>query len=182
MRLPVVEKNGCLCERCVALCCRYFALEIDKPETKREFEDLRWYLLHEDTQIFVEEGEWYLQVNRKCRALLPDNRCGIYENRPSICREYNTTGCDWHADAYDYELMFTEPEQLERYMHEYLRKKRQARRKKAVKGRKHGGGVRTATRAKRKGAYRRRSSTNRTPGANNGTAGVRRALPLLESA
>jgi Fe-S-cluster containining protein len=134
MKLPVLEKGGCLCDRCVALCCRYFALEIEKPETRRDFEDLRWYLLHEDSQIFVEDGEWYLQINRKCRALLPDNRCGIYENRPAICREYTTNGCDWHADAYDYEHLFTEPEQIERYMHEYLAQKRKARRAKTRRG------------------------------------------------
>jgi uncharacterized protein len=147
VKLEVLSKTGSLCDQCVALCCRYFALSLDKPEKKRDFEDMRWYILHEDSIIFVEDGEWYLQVNRKCRHLLPDNRCGIYENRPTICRSYKTDACDWHADAYDYDYVFTEPEQLERFAKEYLanqrKKKRrtQAKRKKTARRRVKRAGV-----------------------------------------
>jgi uncharacterized protein len=133
VKLPILENVDSLCEQCVALCCRYFAFEIDKPTTKRDFEDLRWYIYHQDTILFVESGRWYVQINRPCKALLPDNRCGAYENRPSICREYTTKNCDWHGDDYDYEHLFTEPEQLERYGKEYLAEKRKRRRRAAAK-------------------------------------------------
>ena len=133
MKLPVIGNIESLCNQCVALCCRYFALQIEKPKTRRDFEDLRWYILHEDASIFVEEGEWYLQINRKCRALLPDNRCGIYHNRPSICREYKTDGCDWHADAYTYDHLFTEPEQIEVFAREFFREKRRKQRSRAAR-------------------------------------------------
>src|SRR6185436_10684314 len=129
MKLPVLAGGESLCSQCVALCCRYYALQIDTPRTWRDFEDLRWYLLHEDSQIFVEDGDWYLQINRKCRALLPDNRCGIYENRPAICRGYTTKACDWHADAYSYDHMFTEPEQIQAFAKEYLKAKRRRKAK-----------------------------------------------------
>jgi len=162
MRIPIIPDKDNLCEQCVALCCRYYAFEIDKPKTKRDFEDIRWFMLHEGTIVFVEEGDWYVQVNRKCKALLPDNRCGIYENRPSICREYTTKGCDWHADEYDYDHLFTEPEQIQRFGKDYLAKKRKRRlaatRKKTVKRRKRAassssasnrGGNKTASAPKR---------------------------------
>ncbi len=149
VKLPILSENGSLCEQCVALCCRYFAFQIDKPTTKRDFEDMRWYLLHEDSLIFVEDGEWYIQINRKCRALLPDNRCGIYENRPSICREYKTKGCDWHADEYNYEHLFTEPEQIAVFAREYLAKRRKRKTKPAAST------SRPAARAARKRARRR---------------------------
>lgn len=152
MKLPVIGNIESLCNQCVALCCRYFALQIEKPQTRRDFEDLRWYILHEDASIFVEDGEWYLQINRKCRALLPDNRCAIYHNRPSICREYKTDGCDWHADAYQYDHLFTEPEQIEAFAKEYLREKRRkqrartrrASRPKLTRGKGHPGRARKA--------------------------------------
>ncbi|GMU22390.1 MAG: hypothetical protein AMXMBFR13_24760 [Phycisphaerae bacterium] len=134
MKLEVMSNTTSLCDQCVGLCCRYFAFSIDKPETKRDFEDLRWYILHEDTLIFVEDGEWYVQINRKCRALLPDNRCGIYENRPTICRSYKTDGCDWQADAYDYQHVFCEPEQIEKFAREYLAAKRKKARTRAKPG------------------------------------------------
>ncbi|HPD28789.1 MAG TPA: YkgJ family cysteine cluster protein [Phycisphaerae bacterium] len=127
MKPPTVPPSTDLCGKCVGLCCRYFALAIDKPETRRDFEDIRWYLLHEDTAVFVEEGQWYLQINRKCRALMPDNRCAIYEERPPICRSYKTHNCDWHGDQYEYERVFVDPDDMTAYAREYLSKKRKSR-------------------------------------------------------
>ena len=144
MKLPIRPDADGLCDECVALCCRYFAFAIEKPKTKRDFDDVRWYMLHEDTIIFVEDGEWYIQVNRKCKELQPDNRCGIYHGRPAICRGYKTGDCDWHGDEYEYDHLFTEPEQIELYAREYLakqRKRRSAARKKP--------GAATAARKKR---------------------------------
>ena len=54
--------GSCLCEQCSALCCRYFVLEIDKPETRRQYDDVRWYLVHENTFAFIERKKWYLGI------------------------------------------------------------------------------------------------------------------------
>jgi uncharacterized protein len=134
MKRTISKSNDNLCEKCTGRCCRYFAFEIDKPRARRDFDDIRWFLLHEDTMIFVEEGDWYIQLNRKCKALMPDNRCGIYEQRPSICRAYRTNNCDLRDDDYGYDHTFTEPEQLAQYAKEYLarqRKRRAAARRRA---------------------------------------------------
>ena len=48
---------GCLCDQCSALCCRYFALEIDEPETRSQFDDVGWYLVHENVVVFVEKKQ-----------------------------------------------------------------------------------------------------------------------------
>src|SRR5688500_18812779 len=45
----------CLCEQCAALCCRYFALPIDNPKSARQYDDIRWYLCHENVVVFIEE-------------------------------------------------------------------------------------------------------------------------------
>lgn len=121
-----------LCEHCSGHCCKYIALPLDKPKTKRDFEDMRWYLLHRNVTIFVEDGEWYIQFTTSCRHQLPDNRCGIYETRPTICRVYSTEECEYHAGEYEYEHLFTEPEQIEEYGRTWIRrrKERAARRKK----------------------------------------------------
>ena len=48
-----VEKNSFdLCNGCTK-CCEYIALEIDTPETQEDFENIRWYLLHENVKIFI---------------------------------------------------------------------------------------------------------------------------------
>ncbi len=165
MRLPIKPDSDNLCGKCAGLCCRYFALAIEKPETKRDFEDIRWYLLHRDTTIFVEDGEWYLQMNAQCKALLPDNRCAIYEQRPTICRSYKTAKCDWHGDEYEYEHVFAEPEQIAAYAREYFAEKRK-RRAAARKRREAAAAGKRRLRVRKNGSARR-------PGI---------ALPLLRSA
>jgi len=78
-----------LCEHCWAKCCHYFALPIETPTESRDYDYMRWYLLHERATVFVDEGDWYLMVHTVCKHLQPDKRCGIYDIRPQICRDYS---------------------------------------------------------------------------------------------
>lgn len=164
MQLPIISENSSLCDQCVALCCRYFAFQIETPKTHRDFEDLRWYLLHEDVLIFVEDSEWYIQINRKCRELLPDNRCGVYENRPTICREYTTKNCDWHADEYDYDHLFVEPDQIQVFGKQFLAEKRRRRARQVAKnGGKNGARKTSKASGKGPGVKRRRLLAKAAP-------------------
>ena len=104
------------CEKCEGLCCRYFALPIDAPEDKEDYDDIRWYLCHEDITVFVEDGDWYVNVKNKCRHLTDGYRCDIYEKRPRICRKYRHSDCDFVEGEYDYELHFTDDKQMEEYI------------------------------------------------------------------
>jgi Fe-S-cluster containining protein len=121
IRLPreKLQPHECLCDYCSAKCCRYFALPIDTPRTHSDFDSLRWYLLHDRASLFVEEGTWYLLVQTACRHLQPDNRCGIYETRPRICRDYSTKNCEYEDD-WVYDRYFEAPEQVEEYVEAIL--------------------------------------------------------------
>jgi Fe-S-cluster containining protein len=112
-----------LCDHCTAKCCQYFALPIDTPTERQDFDYIRWYLLHEAASVFVDEGTWYLIVHSRCRHLQSDNRCGIYETRPQICRDYTTKDCEYEDD-WVYEQYFETPEQVEEYMEVVLPRKR----------------------------------------------------------
>ena len=87
-----------LCDHCTAKCCRYFALPIDTPEAREQYDYIRWYLL----------------VQTPCRHLQPNNLCGIYETRPQICRDYTTDGCEYE-DTWTYQQYFETPEQFDEY-------------------------------------------------------------------
>jgi Fe-S-cluster containining protein len=117
IKLPreAIPAGATLCEFCTAKCCRYFALPIDTPTTRRDFDFLRWFLLHEHASAFVEDDIWYLLVHTACKHLQPDNRCGIYETRPQICREYTTDNCEYEDD-YTYEHYFETSEQVAEYV------------------------------------------------------------------
>jgi len=111
-----------LCEFCTAKCCRYFALPIETPEKLSDFEYVRWYLLHDRATVFVEEDTWYLLVHTVCKHLQDDHRCGIYETRPQICREYTTDQCEYEDD-WTYEQYFETPEQVAEYADAVLQKR-----------------------------------------------------------
>jgi Fe-S-cluster containining protein len=103
-----------LCGRCTAKCCRYFALALDKPTTWRDFDYLRWFLLHDRAAAFVEDGCWYLLVSTPCKHLGEDHRCEIYDRRPRICREYTTHRCEYEED-WVYDHYWETAEQVEEY-------------------------------------------------------------------
>ncbi len=110
-----------LCEYCTGKCCRYFALPIETPTSFKDFEYIRWYLLHQRATIFTEDEDWYLLVHTTCKHLLDDNRCGIYHTRPQICREYSTDNCEYEDD-WTYDRYFETPEQIGEYLEAVIQK------------------------------------------------------------
>jgi hypothetical protein len=75
--------------------------------------------MHQGVTVFVEDGDWYVQFQTRCRNLGLDNRCTVYESRPAVCREYEPGACDYSGAGYGYQHLFIAPQQLEEY---YLRK------------------------------------------------------------
>ena len=108
-----------LCEHCTAKCCRYFALPIDKPKAWEDFDHIRWYMMHGNVSVFVDDGNWYLLVHADCKHLLPNHMCGTYETRPQICRDYTTDECEFDDDA-THEQLFETSEQIWEYAHAVL--------------------------------------------------------------
>ncbi|MFV1965631.1 MAG: YkgJ family cysteine cluster protein [Pirellulaceae bacterium] len=109
-----LEPDQVLCEFCAGKCCRYFALPIETPEKHKDYDFIRWYLLHERASVFTEDDVWYLLVHTQCRHLLEDNRCGAYDTRPQICRDYTTDDCEFEDD-WVYDRYFETPEQVAEY-------------------------------------------------------------------
>ena len=82
------------CQGCVAHCCRYVAVEIDKPDTKWQYDQILWMLVHENVAVYIEaDGEWYVEFKTKCSARGEANLCKIYEDRPRLCRDYSNETC-----------------------------------------------------------------------------------------
>ena len=118
------------CARCPALCCHYVSTEIDPPGTDRDVQNVRWYLMHADVRIFVDEaGIWYLQFMSRCNNLGEDNLCQIYETRPQICRDLKPTECEF-ARGPDDRHYFTTLQEFDSWWDERqrVRKRRQRRR------------------------------------------------------
>ncbi len=85
------------CTTC-GLCCTYVAIEIDAPSTLRRATQLLWYLYHEGVSLYASGDDWMVQFESRCKNLLPDRRCGVYETRPHLCREYSEQDCEVNTD------------------------------------------------------------------------------------
>jgi Fe-S-cluster containining protein len=109
-----LKPDEVLCSYCTGKCCRYFALPIEAPTTWEDFDHIRWYMFHGHVSIFVEDETWYLMVFGDCEHLGEDYRCGIYQDRPAICRSYTTENSEYDNDAC-YDKLFETGEQIWEY-------------------------------------------------------------------
>ena len=129
VRRQDLKPGEVLCSYCPAKCCRYYALCIETPTTREDFDHIRWYLMHGRSAVFVEDETWYLMVYGDCENLMPDNRCGNYEDRPKICRSYSTSNCEYDDDAC-YDRFFETAEQVWEYAEAVLPARQWGRKKK----------------------------------------------------
>lgn len=93
--LPVVA--GKLLKSCTecAKCCTYVAVAIDPPDNVQDAGHMLWYLYHPGVSVYHDgRGDWSVVFESRCRNLREDRLCGIYENRPPICRDFDNGTCD----------------------------------------------------------------------------------------
>lgn len=70
------------------------AIEVDTPKTVKQATMMLWYVYHEGVSLYVNDDDWMVQFDTTCIHLQPDYRCGVYETRPHICREFSEHDCE----------------------------------------------------------------------------------------
>jgi len=84
------------CQRdCHSRCCRYITIILRAPRRKADFDELSWWLAHKNIIVYVESRRWHLEVRNPCKYLNGDSLCGIYPDRPEVCREYKIKSCEY---------------------------------------------------------------------------------------
>jgi hypothetical protein len=116
-----MEKN---CNNCGAKCCKYVVIELDIPEKAEDFEEIKWFVAHENVQVFIEEdGAWNVEFITPCKYLTKENLCSIHEDfvknpkvkRSNICKEFSTEDCP-HHNEYNEIFSFKKIEDVEEYI------------------------------------------------------------------
>jgi len=108
-----------ICRECGARCCRYLATEIDRPTCKRDYDYIRWYLLHGNVHVFADhDGDWYLEMESRCEHLGPDGTCTNYDNRPRICRRYGADDqtCEFLSKDAPHKVRFSTATEFEAWL------------------------------------------------------------------
>jgi hypothetical protein len=85
----VKELNAQHCAACKASCCRYVTVAIDEPTCKRDYDHIRWSLMHKSVFVYIDhEDDWFVEFETPCESLAEDHSCGAYGDRPKICRDH----------------------------------------------------------------------------------------------
>lgn len=93
--LPVIQKaDDHPCFEC-AKCCTYVAVEIDTPTTPKEYDQIVWYLYHQNVEVFVDwDDAWHVLFRTRCDNLTSAGLCGVYAHRPVICKDFDWRECE----------------------------------------------------------------------------------------
>lgn len=113
------------CEDCRGDCCSGMAIEIPKPRTRQDYDDIRWYLYHERTHVYIDrEGDWVAEIDVPCRHRDPlGGRCKIYgKRRPPMCRNAKHEDCEMNLE--DARVRFLTVEDYDAWLKQKRRRKR----------------------------------------------------------
>ena len=108
---PAPPKPLVACTVC-GKCCTYVSVGINEPSSLRSASDILWYLYHEKVTVYLDgDGEWCVMFEARCRNLGADLLCGVYEDRPHICRAFDNKTCDVNSTEGE-AITFREPLQF----------------------------------------------------------------------
>ncbi|HEB86757.1 MAG TPA: YkgJ family cysteine cluster protein [Gammaproteobacteria bacterium] len=112
-----ISTAGDKCSRCPGdKCCDYITQSIDTPRSISDFDHLAWQLAHKNVQIYKDEDGWFLLLMSLCQFLQKDGRCGIYETRPQLCRDYSNDYCEFDEPAEkSFQFYFRNYQELDAY-------------------------------------------------------------------
>ncbi len=120
--LPVLPEGpsaldpSVVCPPC-GKCCRYVAVGIDEPSSVKRVSTALWMVYHKGVSIFEShDGDWFMVVAADCENLQPNGFCGVYQNRPLICREYDVDGCEGTSSEPAEKLKFEDAASFVRWL------------------------------------------------------------------
>lgn len=75
-------------------CCGFTAISVPTPKTNEEYDVLLFHVSHKNVEVLKQGDSWLVLFRTPCEHLTDDGLCGIYENRPNMCRIYSNMGCE----------------------------------------------------------------------------------------
>lgn len=112
------------CSYCIGTkCCRYITQQIDTPRKKSEFQVMLWQISHKSVEFYKDSDGWFIMFFTPCEHLDDYGGCGIYENRPDICRDYSNDYCEYDFPAEEgFKLYFKNYNELLTYCRKRFKK------------------------------------------------------------
>lgn len=113
--IKVTSENKCsFCTG--STCCTYVTQHMETPRSKEDFRQLLWQVSHQNVKLYKDDDGWTMLVDGKCQHLHVNGDCGIYDERPDICREHTNDYCEFDAPSEDgFDLYFEDYFDLLKY-------------------------------------------------------------------
>jgi len=112
------EVNKKLCQGCTK-CCEHVALEIDEPTDREDFDNIIWYVMHENVFVYIDhEDDWCIEFKTKCKGLDKEGLCNIHSVRPDVCKNYSQENCEKHGEDSPYKHLFQTREDVIKWIKE----------------------------------------------------------------
>lgn len=81
IKISISPKNLCDDE-----CCNHVHIPLDEPENWRDFDDIRWYIAHENVSVYQDGSGWFVELltplRERCKRC--DNEACRYDNPERI--------------------------------------------------------------------------------------------------
>jgi len=104
------------CRVCRGRCCTYVVVQIPRPRSKVELDEVRWWLAHRNVEVYIADRQWHVQFYTPCRHLTGGGRCRIYPRRYNVCRDHDAEDCEMSGSAYPDDASFRSPEEFDAYL------------------------------------------------------------------
>jgi uncharacterized protein len=104
-------------------CCQYVTQQIDTPRKKSEFQTMLWQVSHHAVEFYKDSDGWFIMFLTSCEHLDIQGGCGIYDSRPTICRDHSNDYCEYDSPAEEgFDLYFRNYNELLAYCRKRFKK------------------------------------------------------------
>lgn len=121
----------CKFTKCDSECCAYVSVYLDPPRSKTAFDEIRWFLAHENVSVYRDhDKQWIVEFKTPCSYMNPDNTCASYETRPEVCAKYAPDICTFNTKGKIYDgVMLRTPKDLDAFLKKRAKKKAKSKQK-----------------------------------------------------
>jgi hypothetical protein len=113
----MTDKN---CFECNQECCKSVIVEIDKPETHEDWEDVKWQVAHHNVRVLLDnEDDWCIEFLTECDMMDENGKCKIYNRRPIMCRNHHPDTCIINGEGDYHQILFTCIKDVEDYLEKH---------------------------------------------------------------
>ncbi len=96
-------------------CCHYLTVSLKAPRGRADYDEIRWFLIHENISVYIDDDGWYVEFRTVCKHL-DGYRCGIYHTRPHVCSDYAVESCERYGEGAPHLHLFTDERQYLAYL------------------------------------------------------------------